>query len=144
MNFQFTAVLIVGAVASFSFMLRKIRKSEISIADSTFWFLFSLSLVLLAVFPQIAFFCADLLGMQAPSNFVFLYVIAVVVIRQFLMTAENARLRSRLTTLVQEQALAEAVMDERSCGDEVFSTDGEAGVFATDQDASSTDNAKGA
>ena len=72
MNLQFTAVLIVGAVASFAFMLRKIRKSEISIADSTFWFLFSLSLVLLAVFPQIA------------------------------------RLRSRLTTLVQEQALSEA------------------------------------
>ena len=52
MNLQCTAVLIVGAVASFAFMLRKIRKSEISIADSTFWFLFSLSLVLLAVFPQ--------------------------------------------------------------------------------------------
>ncbi len=108
MNLQFTAVLIVGAVASFAFMLRKIRKSEISIADSTFWFLFSLSLVLLAVFPQIAYFCADLLGMQAPSNFVFLYVIAVMVIRQFTVTAQIARLRSRLTTLVQEQALSEA------------------------------------
>ena len=108
MNLQFVAVLIVGAVASFAFMLKKIRKSEISIADSTFWFLFSLSLVLLAVFPGIAFFFADLLGVQAPSNFVFLYVIAVVVIRQFIMTAENARLRSRLTTLVQEQALSEA------------------------------------
>ena len=108
MNLQFTAVLIVGAVASFAFMLRKIRKSEISIADSTFWFLFSLSLVLLAVFPQIAYFCADLLGMQVPSNFVFLYVIAVMVIRQFTMTAQIARLRSRLTTLVQEQALSEA------------------------------------
>ena len=108
MNLQFVAVLVVGAVASFAFMLKKIRKSEISIADSTFWFLFSLSLVLLAVFPGIAFFFADLLGVQAPSNFVFLYVIAVVVIRQFIMTAENARLRSRLTTLVQEQALSEA------------------------------------
>lgn len=106
MNYLFTFVLILGAVAAFIFMLRKIRKSEISISDATFWFLFALSLVILAVFPQVAFFLSDALGMQAPSNFVFLYVIAVLVIKLFLMTAEMAKLRSRLTRLVQEQALS--------------------------------------
>lgn len=106
MNYLFTFVLILGAVAAFVFMLRKIRKSEVSISDATFWFLFALSLVVLAVFPQVAFFLSNALGMQAPSNFVFLYVIAVLVIKQFLMTVEMAKLRSRLTRLVQEQALS--------------------------------------
>lgn len=123
MNLQFTAVLIVGAVASFAFILRKIRKSEISIADSTFWFLFALSLVVLAVFPQVAFLLSDVLGMQAPSNFVFLYVIAVLVIKQFLMTVEVAKLRSRLTRLVQEQALS-ALPGEKSASDVPGSDEG--------------------
>lgn len=104
----FSIALVICAVLAFAFVLRKIRKSEIRIADSTFWFLFAASLVLLAVFPQIAFFCAEVLGMEAPSNFVFLYVIAVLVIREFLTTVEVSKLRARLSSLAQQEALAEA------------------------------------
>lgn len=123
MNYLFTFVLILGAVAAFVFMLRKIRKSEVSISDATFWFLFALSLVVLAVFPQVAFFLSKALGMQAPSNFVFLYVIAVLVIKQFLMTVEIAKLRSRMTRLVQEQALSALPVEEGAAavaGDETL------------------------
>lgn len=105
MSIQFIAVLIVCAVLAFAYILRKIRKSEITIGDSTFWFLFAASLVLLAVFPQIAFFFAGLLDIQSPSNFVFLYVIAVLVIHEFLATVEIAKLRARVASLAQERAL---------------------------------------
>ena len=87
----FAILLVIGAVCVFAYILRKIRKSEIKIADSTFWFLFAASLVLLAIFPQIAYFFSDLLQVQSPSNFVFLYVIAVLVIREFLTTVEISK-----------------------------------------------------
>ena len=107
----FSISLAVCAVGAFGFILYKIRKFEIKIADSTFWFLFAASLVLLAIVPQIAFFFAELLGIESPSNFVFLYVIAVMVIREFVSTAEISKLRSRLTALAQKEALKEDRQD---------------------------------
>lgn len=117
MSAVFTIVLIIGAVVAFAYILRKIRKSEIKIADSTFWFLFAASLVLLAIFPQIAYFFSDLLQVQSPSNFVFLYVIAVLVIREFLTTVEISKLRARVTQLTQQKALEDlGEREAEACG----------------------------
>ena len=77
MSLLFSATLLVGALLTFWLILRKIRKAEVTIADSTFWFLFALSLVLMGVFRQIPFFFADLFSIESPANFVFVYVIAV-------------------------------------------------------------------
>ena len=104
----FKVLLIIGAVAALVYVLRKIRKSEIQIADSTCWFLFALSIAVLAVFPQIAFFFAGILSIESPANFVFLYIVAVLLIREFISTAEISQLRSKVANLTQEIALREA------------------------------------
>ena len=67
--------------------------------------------MLLAIFPQIAYFLSDLLQVQSPSNFVFLYVIAVLVIREFLTTVEISKLRARVALLTQQKALED--LEER-------------------------------
>lgn len=108
MSLLFSATLLVGALLTFWLILRKIRKAEVTIADSTFWFLFALSLVLMGVFRQISFFFADLFSIESPANFVFVYVIAVLVIREFYATVEVSQLRAKLRNLVQNQALADA------------------------------------
>ena len=98
-------LLVISAVFVLLFVVRKIRKSQLQVMDAVFWLFFSLSFVLLAVFPQIASALASLLGFQAASNFVFLYVIAVLVVRDFSQTVKIARLRDRFNTLLQEVAL---------------------------------------
>lgn len=108
MSLLFSATLLIGALLTFSLILRKIRKAEVTIADSTFWFLFALSLVLMGVFRQIPFFFADLFSIESPANFVFVYVIAVLVIREFYATVEVSQLRAKVRNLVQNQALADA------------------------------------
>lgn len=108
----FRIALIVGALCVFAFIFWKIRRSEIKVADSTFWFLFAASFVLLAIFPQIAFFLADVLCIESPANFVYLYIIAVLVIHSFFQTVELSKLRAKLTALVQEEALAEAEKEQ--------------------------------
>ena len=108
MSLLFSATLLAGALLTFWLILRKIRKAEVTIADSTFWFLFALSLVLMGVFRQIPFFFADLFSIESPANFVFVYVIAVLVIREFYATVEVSQLRAKLRNLVQNQALADA------------------------------------
>lgn len=103
----FSEVLLMGAILTFWLIMRKIRRSEVAIADSTFWFLFALSLVLMGAFRGIPFFFADLLGIESPSNFVFLYVIAMLVVREFYTTVELSQLRAKVRHLVQNEALSE-------------------------------------
>ena len=106
MSFLFSATLLIGALLTFWFVLRKIRKAEVTIADSTFWFLFALSLVLMGVFREIPFFFANVFDIESPANFVFVYVIAVLVLREFYTTIEMSQLRAKVRNLVQNQALA--------------------------------------
>lgn len=108
MSLLFSATLLIGALLTFGLILRKIRKAEVTIADSTFWFLFALSLVLMGVFRRIPFFFADLFSIESPANFVFVYVIAVLVIHEFYATVEVSQLRAKVRNLVQNQALADA------------------------------------
>ena len=112
MSLLFSATLLVGALLTFGLILRKIRKAEVTIADSTFWFLFALSLVLMGVFRQIPFFFANVFGIESPANFVFVYVIAVLVLREFYATVELSQLRAKVRNLVQNQALANADKDQ--------------------------------
>lgn len=100
-------VLLISAVLVMLLIAHRLKKSQIQVMDSIFWLLFSLSFVILSLFPRIASFLANALGFQAASNFVFLYVIAILVLRDFTMTVKYAHLRDKLDQLVQELALKE-------------------------------------
>ncbi len=108
MTLLFSTTLLVGALLAFYLILRKIRHSEVTIADSTFWFLFALTLVLMGVFRQIPFFFADVFGIESPANFVFVYVIAVLVLREFYTTVKVSKLQAKVNALVQREALDDA------------------------------------
>lgn len=111
MSLLFFATLLISALLIFWLILRKIRRSEVTIADSTFWFLFALSLVLMGVFRQIPFFFAGIFGIESPANFVFAYVIAVLILREFYSTVEISQLRARVRGLAQKEALRKMVVE---------------------------------
>lgn len=87
------------------FVIRKIKKSEFEIMDSVFWLLFIAILLLLAAFPDIAYKLSAVLGFDSPSNFVFLCVIAILIIRLFSLNAKVAHLCAKTNRLIQELAL---------------------------------------
>lgn len=99
-------VLVVSALTVLLFMVRKIKKSQMKAMDAFFWLLFSLSFVVLAAFPQIAACLSGLLGFQAASNFIFVYVIAVLVVRDFTSTIRYIQLRDKFDALAEEIALS--------------------------------------
>lgn len=103
------AVLVVSAFLVLIFIVRKIKCSQLKAMDAFFWLLFSFSFVALAAFPQVASNLAAFFGFQAASNFVFVYVIAILVVREFSSTIKYAQLRDRLDLLVEEIALDDAL-----------------------------------
>ena len=62
----------------------------------------------MGVFREIPFFFADIFDIESPVNFVFMYVIAVLVLREFYTTVEVSQLRAKIRNLVQNEALAES------------------------------------
>ncbi|MGO5383722.1 DUF2304 family protein [Collinsella sp. LCP19S3_B7] len=108
MSTTLRALLIIFATLVFTFVIRKLKKSQIQVLDSLFWLLFSLSFVLLGVFPEIALYISSELGFMSASNFVFLYVIAVLVMRDFSNSLRISKQEERINGLAQSIALGKS------------------------------------
>ena len=105
MSLTMRAMFIICAVLVLGFVIRKIKKCQMQAMDSTFWLFFSFSFVLVGVFPEIPAVISSWLGFMSASNFVFLYVIAVLVIRDFANSIRLSKQEQRLSALAQEIAL---------------------------------------
>lgn len=106
MSIVLRIALILGALFALSIVVRKVRKSKIRIADSVYWVCAAVLLLVLAIFPQIAYFFSGLLGFLSPSNFVFLVVIALILLKLFNLACEVSRLTDKVEQLSQEVALS--------------------------------------
>lgn len=105
MNIPLRASLIVCSLAILFFVMRRIRKSNLEIDDSVFWLVIAAALIVVAVFPQIAYWVSGLLGFEAPVNFVFACGILVLLIRTFRQDQKIAVLKKKLIALTQHEAL---------------------------------------
>ena len=105
MSFGIRIALIICSLALFVFVLRNIRKSKMRIEDSLFWFVLSALIIILAAFPKIAYFCAHLLGFQAPINFVFIAFIGILLVKCFTMSLHTSQLETKLKELTQQIAI---------------------------------------
>lgn len=80
--------------------------------DAFFWICLAFVFVILGVFPQVAIFFAELIGIQSPVNFVFLVVIFLLLLRSFLLTIRISWLEERVKNLVEEIAIRECEKDK--------------------------------
>lgn len=97
--------LFLGAALTFAMIVRYIRKSKVRIEDMFFWLLFSALLLLLSVFPQLAIDASELLGVLSPINFVYLFVIFILIVKQFFTSLTLSQLKIQVTELAQQMAI---------------------------------------
>lgn len=100
-------VLIVGSLLALWVVINRVRKKKIRIADSVYWVVCAVLMILFAVFPGIAFFFAGLLGFLSPSNFVFCMIIVLMLVKLFNMACDISKLTDKVEQLAQELALHE-------------------------------------
>ena len=87
--------------------------SRRQIEDSIFWFAFSAVLLLLSIFPELAYWAAGTLGMQAPINVVYLGIIFLLILKVFFMTLRLSQMDSKLKALAQKVALNEEKIERQ-------------------------------
>lgn len=98
-------LLIAGSIITFLFVMKLIRKSTVRIEDTLFWIVFSIVLILLSIFPKSLFNLSHILGFQSPINLIYLIIIFVLIVNQFLMTLKISRLTIKQKELVQAIAI---------------------------------------
>lgn len=103
----FRIILIVVSLFTLIGVIRKIRNAKVQIESSLFWIVFSSLLLILSIFPQIAEFAADLLGMYSTVNFIFLFVIFILLVHQFTNSIKISQLENKIKELTQEIAVRE-------------------------------------
>ena len=105
MSFALRVLLIVAAVVMVVSLLLSIRKSKMRIEDSISWIVLAFLILILSIVPQLASELAYLLGFQAPVNFVYLFLIVVLLVKCFRMSQRASELETRVRELTQQIAV---------------------------------------
>ncbi|MGT2964620.1 DUF2304 domain-containing protein [Streptococcus acidominimus] len=112
MTIWFQVVLVVVSVSTCAFILKNIRKSQVQITDAIFWVFFSLILLIFSIYPQLAESLSRALGIVSSVNFIFLFIIFLLLINQFQLTIRLSKLDSKFKDLVQVIALRSRIHEE--------------------------------
>ena len=105
MTLPLRITLFAASLLTFGYMTVKIRDSKMRLEDSLFWFCFSALLLLASIFPQVFFWLSNFVGTMAPSYFVFLFFIFILLIVCFRLSVRLSQLDTKLRELTQQLAI---------------------------------------
>lgn len=108
MSYRVRILVAIGGILVFAFIISSIRRSKMMIGDSVFWFLFSLALLIIGIFPEIFFAIARALHVASASNLAYLFLIGLLLIRIFQQDLKVSQLTTKLQRLVQNMAIYQA------------------------------------
>ncbi|MFA9376713.1 MAG: DUF2304 domain-containing protein [Lachnotalea sp.] len=114
MSFAFRIILILASLMTTLYIVRKIRYSKLQIEYAIFWIILSFIFILISLFPVLITIPTNIIGMQAPVNFVFLVIIFILLIKAFMQTIEHSQLEDKLNHLAQKIAIDEKLNRERN------------------------------
>lgn len=105
MNRGLIITLVLACVITVVFVFKEIKKSHFKIGDTLYWLLFCLLLLVMSVFPKGIYRISEIIGFESPSNFIFVAIIFLLLIKIFLIDIRLARLEDKLTKLAQKYAV---------------------------------------
>lgn len=105
MSVLLRGVLLLAAAFSAAWIIYRIRKARVRLEDTLFWMGMSAILLILGMFPQVSYWAAAKLGIQAPSNFVFLVMICLLFEKLLTMSILHSQLEDKYVTMAAEMAL---------------------------------------
>lgn len=111
MTLTLRIILLVVSLITSIWIIMRIRKSQVKIEDSVFWILFSFLLIVMSLFPDLVMLGAAIAGVQSASNFVFLAIIFVLLLKVFRMSIRISQLESKIQTFAQTYAIDQHTRD---------------------------------
>lgn len=107
MSVTLRIILIIGSFITFVLCIKKIKQSKLKVESSVTWFLGSILLVLMSIFSNAVAWISEKLGFISPVNFVFLIIIAFLLIQTFIDNIRITELNEKIKNLNHYIALSE-------------------------------------
>ena len=107
MSITLIIILIVCSFISFFLCVKKIKQSKLKVANSLTWMSGSIILILMSIFSNAVAGLSNKLGFVSPVNFVFLILIAFLLIQLFIDNIHITELNEKIKDLDHYIALKE-------------------------------------
>lgn len=111
MSLTLRIILIVSSVIAFILCVKKVKQSKLQITDSVIWIIGSFLLILMSIFSGGIEWIATKIGVQSPVNFLYLIIIAFLLVEIFIMNIRIATLNEKIKNLNHYIALNEERKD---------------------------------
>ena len=104
---------IVAALGVSLFVIEMLRRGFLREKFAVLWLLVSAGLVVIAVFPGVLRWAANLVGVQVPSNLLFMMSALLLLVVSVQLSNEVSRVEARTRRLAEEIALLKRSLEER-------------------------------
>lgn len=105
MDIKTRIFLIVGSILFFVFLLRTVKKAKLNIDVATLWIVFALAMVLIAIFPEVVYFFTNIIGIESPTNAIYLVVIFIMLVMIFCLYMKVSNLEIKINKLTETIAI---------------------------------------
>ena len=85
MTLNLRVILIICSILSFILCVRKIKQAKLKVENSIIWMSGSIILILMSIFSKAVEWISQKLGFMAPVNFVFVTIIAFLLIEVYML-----------------------------------------------------------
>lgn len=96
---------LIAALVTLGFVIELLRRGVLREKFAALWLLVSLAIVIMAIFPTTLTWLADLLGVEVPSNLLFLMGGVLLLLVSVQLSHEVSRVEARTRRLAEEIAL---------------------------------------
>lgn len=117
MSITLRIILIIASIFSFILCLKRIKQAKLKVTNTVVWMLGSFALILMALFSGAVEWLATKLGFVAPVNFVFLVMIAFLLMQSFINNIRISALNEKIKDLNHYIALKECEDKNKELGE---------------------------
>lgn len=107
MSIVLRVILIISSVLSSILCVKKIKQAKLAVENSIVWLTGSIILILMSIFSDFVTWISSKLGFISPANFVFMSIIAFLLIEVYINNLKLSELNEKIKNLDHYIALKE-------------------------------------
>ena len=101
----------IGSVITLVVLFEMLRRHQLREKYAVFWVIVAVLAIIVAIFPRVLFWAAEVTGVEVPSNLLFFLASIVLLVVSIQHSYELGRLEERTRTLAEELALLRMEME---------------------------------
>ena len=105
MTMNLRILLIIGSCLSLLYIIVRIRKADIRFMDIFSWFVLSLLLIIMSLFPRVIIGLTHIFGFESPVNCIFLFIICFLIYKLFTMSIKISKEKDKMVSALEEIAI---------------------------------------